>query len=170
MSLEGPAVRLGPQSEEQSQLVLHEVGPGLDVREGHAEGQVVVDIPAGPDTDLDPPPAHLVDRPDDLHEGAGMPVRDRAHENAERNPLGLAGEAGQDRPGIGRGCVSRTRKARVVIASKEGLEPGSIRPPHERELVDIGQTLLGFDHHREPHQRSLSIPGVAAIDGMWRSG
>ena len=43
LPFEAPAVRLGPQSEEQSQLVLHEVGPGLDVREGHAERQVVVD-------------------------------------------------------------------------------------------------------------------------------
>ena len=82
---------------------------------GEAELAMLEVVPAGPDADLDAAAAHLVDGRDDLGEDAGMAERDRRHEHAEADPLGLAGQAGDDRPGVGRRLAGLAREAREVV-------------------------------------------------------
>ena len=87
-----------------------QIGPLLDRREREAELAMLELVPAGPDADLDAPAAHLVDRRDDLGEVAGMAEGDRRDEDAEADPIGLAGEPGEDRPCIGCRLSGRSGK------------------------------------------------------------
>ena len=111
-------------------------------------------VPAGADADLDPPAAHLVDRRDDLGEVAGVAEGDRRDERAEPDPVGLAGEPGQDGPGVGRRLAGRSREALVVVGPEERLEPVGLGALGDRDLVAVAQALLGLEHQREAHRSS----------------
>ena len=111
-AVERPAVRLAPQAVQDRQLVLHQVRALLDRRERQPELAVLELVPAGADADLDPAAAHLIDGRHDLGEDARVPERDRRHQHAQTDPVGVAGQAGDDRPGVGRRLAGRAREAR----------------------------------------------------------
>jgi len=69
----------------------------------------------------------------------------------ETDRIGLAGEPGDDRPGIGRGLAGRSREARVVVGAEQGLEAVRLGSLGDRDLVAVAEALLGFDHQRETH-------------------
>ncbi len=143
---------------EDRQLVLHEVGPLADRRKGEAELAMFDLAPAGPDADLDAAAAHLIDRRDDLGERPRVAERDRRHEHAQTDPVGVAGEPGHDRPGIRGRLPGRPGKALEVVGTEEGLEPVGLGPLGDRDMVAIAQALLGFEHEGEAH-RGSSVPG-----------
>ncbi len=119
-------------------------------------------IPAGADADLDPAAAHLVDRGHDLGEGARVAEGDRRDEDAEPDPVGLAGQAGHDRPGVGRRLAGRPRKALVVVGPEEGLDAVRLGSLGDRDMVAVAEALLGLEHEGEAH-RVLHRAGVAAV-------
>jgi hypothetical protein len=43
-----------------------------------------------------------------------------------------------------------------VIGSEEGFEPGRLGSLDDRQLLSVGQPLLGLDHQGEPHPLSSS--------------
>ena len=108
-------------------------------------------VPAGPDADLDAAAAHLVDGRDDLGEGPRVAERDRRHEHAQPDPVGVAGESGHDRPGIGRRLSGRAREALEVVGAEECLEAVRLGPLGDRDVVAIAQALLRLEHESEAH-------------------
>ena len=62
-----------------------------------------------------------------LAKHARMAERDRRDEHAEPDPLGLAGEPGEDGPGVGRRLAGLAREAREVVGAEERVEARS--PP-----------------------------------------
>ena len=126
-------------------------------------------VPAGPDADLDPPAAHLVDGRDDLGEVARMPERDRRDQGAEPDAIGLPGEAGQDRPRVGGRLPGRAREARVVVGAEQRLEAVGLGALRDGDLVAVGQALLGLDHQRETHRRLLHVVRTVHVDRMIHS-
>ncbi len=101
------------------------------------------------------PAAHLVDRGHDLGKRPGQPVGDRRDERPEPDRARLAGDPGQDGPGIGRGQVVGTREALVVVGAEERPEPGRLGPLGDGELLGVGDPLLGLEHDRERIEQVL---------------
>jgi hypothetical protein len=59
-----------------------------------------------------------------------------------------------------------------MIGPEEGLETGSLRPPGNRQLLGVGQALLGLDHQGKSHERPpgcgwLAIIVVDAMIARW---
>ncbi len=141
---------------EDREVVLEQVGPLRDRRERQPELAVLVVVPARAEPELDPAAGHLVDRRHDLGEVARVAERDRGDQSAEPDPRCVPGQSGEDRPGIGGPLSGRPRKALVVVGPEERLEAGRLGPPDDRQLLLVGQALLGLDHEREAHVRLLS--------------
>ena len=136
------------------ELVLEEIGALLDRRERQAELAMLQVVPASPDADLDPSAAHLVDGRHDLGERPRMAERDRRHERAEIDAIGLAREPREHRPRIGRRTTGRSWEARVVVGTEERLEAVGLGALGDGDLVAVGQPLLRLDHQREAHPRT----------------
>jgi hypothetical protein len=151
-----PAVGLAPQPVQDGQLVLQQVGPLLDGREGEAELRVLLLVPTGPDADLDATTAHLIHRRDDLGEDARMAEGHRRHEHAQADALRVAGETGQDGPGVGRGLARLPGEAREVVGPEPGIEAVRFRALGGRQLIGVGHPLLGFHHQDVAHRSSRS--------------
>src|SRR4051794_39856306 len=112
---------------------------------------MVVLVPAGAHAHFDPTATHLVHGRDDLREAAWMAERHRRNQDAEPDPLGLAGQPRHDGPRVGRRLAGRTRKALVVVGPEERLETVGLRPFGYGDVVAIAEPLLGFDHEGEAH-------------------
>ena len=154
VTLERPAVRLAPQPVQDGELVLEQVGTFVDRREGQPVLAMLEVVPAGPDADLDATAAHLVDGRHDLREVAEVPERDRRDQHAQPDPVGLAGQPGEDGPGIGGRHAGGSREARVVVGAEERLEAVGLGALGHGHLVAVGHALLGLDHQREAHRDS----------------
>ena len=136
---------------EDLQLVLQQVRPLGDLRERQAELAVLRVVPAGPDADLDPAAAHLVDRGNDFGERSGVAKRDRRNERAEADGRGLASDAGENGPRVGGRLVSRPGEAPVVIGPEKCLESKPFDQPGNLQLLHVCQALLGLDHEGKAH-------------------
>jgi hypothetical protein len=125
-------------------------------------------VPAGAQPELDPAAAHLVDRRDHLREVPEPSERHRRDERPQPDPLGVAGQAGEHRPGVGRGQPARPREALVVVRSEERLEARGLGPARDRQLLVVGQPLLGLGHQGEAHRAILlSLPlTMFAVDAI----
>ncbi len=158
-----PAIGLAPQAVEDRQLVLEQIRAFLDRREGQAQLPVLVVVPAGPDPDFDATAAHLVHGRHDLRQDARMAERDRRHEHAQTDPLGLAGQASDDGPRVGRRLPGRSGKAREVVGAKVRIEAVRLRALRGGELIGVGHPLLGLGHqgvaHPELLHASVNHPG-----------
>ena len=136
---------------EHLELVLHQVGSPGDLGEWQTELTVLKVVPAGSHADLDAAAAHLVDGRDDLGERTGMAEGHRRDERAEADGRGLAGDSGQDRPGVGGRVVIRAREAAVMVRSKQGFEAEPFGQPGNLQLLQVGQALLGLEHEGDAH-------------------
>ena len=99
------------------------------------------------------PPRHLVDGRHDLGEVAGMAERHRRDQDPEPDPRRVPRETGEDGPRIGCPSAGRPGEALVMVGPEERFEPGRLGAPNDRQLVVIGEALLGLDHQRETHLR-----------------
>ena len=149
-------------------MVLHQVGPLLDRREGQAELAVLDVVPAGAHADLDPSAAHLVDRRHDLGEAARMAERHRRDEHAQADPIGVTGEAGHDRPGVRGRLPGRTREARVVVGAEEGLDAVRLGALGDRDVVAVAEALLRLEHEGEAHRVLLLSSMIVNVDTIVR--
>ena len=53
------------------------------------------------------------------------------------------------------GLPAATGEARVVVGAEEGLEPGLLGGPRDRQDLVVGQPLLGLGHQGVTHALSL---------------
>ena len=161
---ERPAVRALPEAAQDLQLLLQHLGADLERREREAVVIVLLLVPAGTHAHVQPTAGHLVHGRGQLRKVARVAKRHRRDERPEPDAARLAGEAGQDGPGVGGGAAGLTGKAVVVIGAQERLEAGRLGAPGERQLVGIGAALLRLDHQRVPHgpvlPESILAPGV----------
>ncbi len=122
--------------------------------------------PAGPQAELDPPAAHLVDLRDGDRQRPGRPERHRRHQRAEPDPLGLDGQASQRRPGIGGAGEPADRShLQVVVGPEERVETqvlGRFGDPQQRRVVGA---LLWFGEDPQLHTGILPHPGQPGSAG-----
>ena len=157
---ERPAVRALPEAAQDLQLLLQHLGADVEGREREAVVVVLGLVPARTHAHLQPTAGHLVHGRGQLRKVARVPERHRRDERPEPDAARLAGEAGQDRPGVGGGAAGLTGEAVVVIGAQERLEAGRLGAPGERQLIGIRAALLRLDHQGVPHGPLLpgSIP------------
>ena len=115
-------------------------------RERDAVGGVLGLVPAGPDTEVDPAAAQLVDLGHGDGQRPGQPEGGRGDHGAEPDAPGLQGQRAQRHPRVG-----RTRQAPLARHGQEVIGP------EERVEAEI------FGGHRDPGQ------GRVVSTGLWLS-
>ena len=120
-------------------------------------------VPAGADAELDAAAAHLVDRHRDLGHVAGESEGDRRDERAEMDPRGVAGQAGQDRPGIRRGAPAGPGK---TGSGRTGRAPRT-RPPRLAWRHRAGRRRTAPAGARSSRRTARRLSGAALqVDRM----
>ena len=104
----------------------------LHVGERDAVGAVLAVEPARAQAELDPAAAHLVDLRDRDRERAGEPEGRRGHQRAEPDRVGVAGQAGQRHPGVGRSGQAVGRPSRGSGRSGRTRRSRAARSPGRR--------------------------------------
>jgi hypothetical protein len=59
-----------------------------------------------------------------------------------------------------------------VVRAEERLEADRLRPTDDRQLIGIGQALLGLDHQRESHRsphvhQTITVSQTIALDAIF---
>src|SRR5437870_2725309 len=108
-------------------------------------------VPACPYPELDSSSAHLIARGNDLRQAPGDAEGDRRLEGAEPDASGLAREAGEGRPRVGRGSARLTREGAVVVGSEIRLDARFFGGSSQRQDLRIGEPLLRLAHQRKAH-------------------
>jgi hypothetical protein len=144
---------------EHREAVLEQVGTFLDLRERQAELPMLQVVPTGAQADFDPATAHLVDGRDDFRQVAGVSERHGRDQGAQPDPVRVASETRDDRPGVGGRLAGGPGEARVVVGAEQGFEPVGFCSFGDGDLVAVAQALLGLDHQRETHHDSCMRHG-----------
>src|SRR5256885_16413511 len=114
-------------------------------------------VPAGPDPELDRSPAHLIGRGNDLGQATGDAEGDWRYEGAEPDASGLAREAGEGRPRVGRGSARFTRKRAVVVGSEVRFDACLFGGSRQGPDLRLREALLGVAHQRQAHALILAL-------------
>ena len=141
---------------QDGQLVLEEVVPRADPGKRQPVGLVLGLVPTGAETDLDSAAAHVID----LGRGDGeRPDRaegHRRHQGAEADRGGVACEAGERDPCVGRARQSARRAhLEVVVRAEERAEPALLRRARDGEQLIVRGALLGLGEDAKCHVRRL---------------
>ena len=168
--LEGGPLGCGPHSGDDGKLLLQPVEALAHAREGDAVGRVLRLEPAGTEPELDPATAHLVDAGDGDRERAGEPERRRRHERAEADAAGVACQAGEGGPGVGRAGGAVARHVQVVVGAEERVEAEVLGGAGDREEVVVGRALLRLGEDAEVHASNARRPGASGSRRVRRRG
>ncbi len=113
--------------------------------------------PAGADAELDAAAGHLVHLRDRDRQRAGEAEGDRGDQRAEADPPGLAGQARQGDPGVGRAGQSVAAPyLQVVVGPEEGVEAEVLGGLRHGEEGLVRGALLGFGEDAQVHDPSLA--------------
>ena len=162
VEVEGLPGRGAPEPGDDRHLLLVPVEPLPQLRERDAVGGVLGLEPAGPDAELHPAAAHLVDLRDRDRQGSGQPEGGRRHERAEPDPGGLAGQSGEGHPGVGRPGQAVPAHRQVVVGPEEGVEAGLLGAPGDGEEIVVRGAHLGLGEDPELHPPTLARPAGRA--------
>ncbi len=144
------ADRVAPQPADDRQLVGQRVEARPGGREVERVGLVLGLVPAGADAQLDPATAHLVHLGDADRQQTRAAERHRGDERAEADGRGVAGQAGERDPRVGRtGKPVAVTHDEVVVAAEEGPEAQLLGAPGDGEQVVVRRPLLRFGEDAE---------------------
>ena len=121
---EGLARRCRPDAIKDRELVLQQIEPSADRGKWQPVGRVLGFVPAGPETDLDAAPAHVIDLSNQDRQRSERAEGDGRDHRPETNRAGVAGETGQGHP-----CVGRRRQTaavaelEVMVGSEDAPNP-----------------------------------------------
>ena len=154
-----PVTRPGvPEPGDDRQLLFQPVEPLLDRRERQAERRMLACVPRGADTELDPAAAHVVDRRDDGREQPGRPEGRGRHQRAEPDPAGVARQAGQRRPAVGRPVVGIVRiAAEQVVGAEEGIEARALGGQRQGQDVVVASAVPGLHQDPQPDPAAVRL-------------
>ncbi len=124
---------------------------------------VLLLVPPGAEAQLDTPPAHGVDCRHRDGKWSREPEGGGREQGPEPDPLGVAGEAGERRPGVARAghAVDRAH-LEVVVGAEECPEAAFFGSSGHAEQLFVARSLLGLGEDPEFHGRGSSTLGGAA--------
>ena len=117
--VEGLAGRRGPHSGQDLELFTESLESLAERGERDGVGQVLGLEPARADSEVHPARAHRVDLGHRDGQRSGVAERRRGHQRAEPDRRGLAGDAGQRHPRVGRTGQSVTAHRHIVIGAEK---------------------------------------------------
>jgi hypothetical protein len=146
------AVGGAPQPGDDRELLLEPLEPLPQRRERQGVGPVLGLVPAGAEAEVHPAAAHLVHLGDGDGQRARRPERGRRDQRAEPDPAGLAGQAGQRDPGVGRaGQAADAAHLEVVVGPEERVKAQVLgRLGHPQQGVVV-RALLGLGEDAQSH-------------------
>ena len=136
-----PCRRL-PETGDDGELLGESVEALAGVGELDAVRRVLGLEPPGPEPELDPPAAHLVDLGDLDREYAGIAEGRGGHQRAEPDRAGLPRDPGQGRPGIRRPGQTVAAHVQVVVGAEERAEPEPLGALGDGDEVVVRGALL----------------------------
>ena len=110
------------------------------------------DIPSGADPEDQPAVGEPVDSGGHPGEQGRVSKGHRAHQRAEPDPASPLRQRRQRRPAFERRSMQVPTEAEEMIRAPERIEAELFDTISDSKPVLPGQSLLGFDHHRDLHR------------------